>query len=83
MFTRTAQGGFSRKEQIAYLFLIRPFWTIKLFMNRRQIRLLNSKTTDLDWYQILRETQIAYSRLTIHALRERPHRNGTGKGTGN
>ena len=23
---------------------------IKLFMNREQIRLLNSKTTDLDWY---------------------------------
>ena len=43
-------GGFSRKEQIAYLLLIRPFWTIKLFMTRRQIRLLNSKTTDLDWY---------------------------------
>ena len=35
---------------MAYLLLIRPFWMIiKLFMNRRQIRLLNSKTTDLDW----------------------------------
>ena len=44
------QGRFSRKEQIAYLLLIRPFWKIKLFMTRRQIRLLNSKTTDLDWY---------------------------------
>ena len=47
---RSLLGFFSRKQQIAYLLLIRPFWMIKLFMNRRQIRFLNSKTTDLDWY---------------------------------
>ena len=29
---------------------IRNIWTIKLFTNREQIRLLNSKSTDLDWY---------------------------------
>ena len=29
---------------------IRNIWMIKLFMNRGQIRLLNSKTTDLNWY---------------------------------
>ena len=28
---------------------IRKIWTIKLFVNRGQIRLLDSKTTDLDW----------------------------------
>ena len=31
------------------LLLICLIWMIKLFMNRGQIRLLNSKTTDLDW----------------------------------
>ena len=43
------QRGFSQKGWIAYLLPIRKIWTIKLFVNRGQIRLLDSKTTDLDW----------------------------------
>ena len=35
---------------MAYLLRIRKIWTVKLFTNREQIRLLNSKSTDLDWY---------------------------------
>ena len=40
------------KGWITYLLLIPKSWTIKLFMNRGQIRLLNSrsKVTDLDFY---------------------------------
>ena len=41
-------GGGGPRGWIANLFLIHPFWTIKLFTNRRQIRILNSKTTDFD-----------------------------------
>ena len=37
---------FSQKGRIP----IRKFWMIKPFTNRGQIRLLNSKITDLDWY---------------------------------
>ena len=39
-----------QEDFIAYLLFICKIWTIKLFMNRRQIRFLNSKTTDLDWH---------------------------------
>ena len=42
-------GGFFRKGWIACLLLIRKIWTIKLFVNRGQIRLLNSTPTDLHW----------------------------------
>ena len=35
---------------MTYLLPIRNIWTINLFTNREQIRLLNSKSTDLDWY---------------------------------
>ena len=38
------------KGQIAYLFPICNILTIKLFVKREQITLLNGKTTDLDWY---------------------------------
>ena len=31
------------------LFPFRNIWMIKLFVNRWQIRLLNGKSTDLDW----------------------------------
>ena len=47
---RRGAGGFFTKGWIAYLLLIRNIWTIKLFTNREQIRILNSKSTDLDWY---------------------------------
>ena len=47
---RQEQQGFLTKGWIVYLLLIRKIWMIKLFVNREQIRLLNSKTTDLDWY---------------------------------
>ena len=40
---------FFTKGWIAYLFLVRMIFAMKLFVNREQIRLLNSKTTDLDW----------------------------------
>ena len=43
-------GRFFTKGWLAYLLLIRKIWMIKLFMNKGQIRLLNSKTIDLDWY---------------------------------
>ena len=38
------------KSWIAYLLPIREIGTIQLFVHRAQIRLLNGKTTDLDWY---------------------------------
>ena len=41
-------GGFT-KTGIAYLFLIHKIWTIILFMNRGQIRILNGKSADVDW----------------------------------
>ena len=49
-------------------------WTTKLFMNSGQIRLLNSKNTDLKTRTIsdTSETEIPYLRLTIHALCKRP-----------
>ena len=43
-------GAFFTKVWIAFLLPIRVIWTIKLFVNRKQIRFLNSKDTDLDWY---------------------------------
>ena len=63
-------GGFFTKGWIAYLLLIRKIWMIQLFTNREQIRLLNSKSTDLDWYcsKTFLETEIAYSWLTIRPL---------------
>ena len=42
-------GGLFTKGWIAYL-LPKTILTIKLFMNMEQIRLRNSKSTDLDWY---------------------------------
>ena len=45
-----AQGGFHKGNEQLILLLIRNIWTIKLFVKMGQIRLLNSKTTDLDWY---------------------------------
>ena len=38
------QGGISQRYQIAYLLPILNIWTIKLFTNWEQIRLLNSKS---------------------------------------
>ena len=43
-------GAFFTRYRIAYLLPIRVIWMIKLFTNREEIRLLNSKNTDLDWY---------------------------------
>ena len=40
-------------------------WTIKLFVNREQIRLLNSKSTDLDWYYFRHQQKLKY---IIHDL---------------
>ena len=38
---------------------------IKLFMNKGQIRFLNSKTTDLDWYNSIPNWKL---KLLIHDL---------------
>ena len=66
-------GAFFTKVWIAFLLPIRVIWTIKLFVNRKQIRLLNSKDTDFRLVPILTspETRILYSRLTIHKLFEK------------
>ena len=42
--------GFSQKVKELNLLLICKIWTITVFTNREQIRLLNSKSIDLDWY---------------------------------
>ena len=52
------QWGFSQRKLIAYLLPIHNIRTIKLFTNREQIRLLNSKSTD---FQTFLEPEIAYS----------------------
>ena len=44
------RGVFDKGNEQPYFLLIRTIWMIKLFMNWGQIMLLNSKTTDLDWY---------------------------------
>ena len=43
-------GGFHERNKLLICFLFILFGQNKLLMNRRQIRLLNGKTTDLDWY---------------------------------
>ena len=45
--TQNHSGGISQRWM--NLFPIRNMWMIKLFINREQIRLLNTKSTDLDW----------------------------------
>ena len=44
------KGRVSQKVEIAYLIHIRMISATKLFVNMEQIRLLNDKTPDLDWY---------------------------------
>ena len=39
-----------REGFIVYLLFICKIWTLNLFMNRKKVRFLNSKYTDLDWY---------------------------------
>ena len=41
---------FFTKGWRAYLLSIREIWVVKLFINGKQIRLLNGKTNDFDWY---------------------------------
>ena len=67
-------GVFFTKVITAYLLLIHNIWTIKLFVNRGQIRPLNSKSTDLDWRysKLFWETEIAYLWLIIHDFCGKP-----------
>ena len=45
--------------------LVCKIWTIKLFVNRGQRRILNRKTTDLDWYYFRHHQKLKF---LIHDL---------------
>ena len=55
-FERTKNHNFtittnmSQHVEFFHPLIFCKIWTIKLFTNKEQIKLLNSKSTDLDWY---------------------------------
>ena len=69
MGSRLYQDTFFTKGWIAYFLPIRMVCKFKVFVNLGQIRLLNSKNTDLDRYYFTHNQKLKF--LTINALYER------------